>query len=283
MSATYDGKGNTTGTSLTGTGSTSKISTSAAYDANGNLVTSETDARGKSVSYAYDNAISKQTGRPTSVTDAKGTETYTFYNTNNGRVESVGIGYSPSLSYSYTNGRLTEMTRSAYFPGSDFDSVQSYTIGYDGFGNMTSVNVGNRNLVSYSYGAGNGQMTEQVFGTGDSLSYEYDELERVSDVYYNEDVYNPAVSYSYSSNGGLSRVDDYAADRRHLYNYDALGRLTSMTEHAGGKAAQLYRAAYDGANRVKSMDYRGGIAGTNRGRLTAALFGAFHFVLLDGR
>lgn len=256
MSATYDGKGNTTGTTLTGTGSTSKISTTAAYDTNGNLLTSETDARGKSVRYAYDNAVSKKTGQPTSVTDAKGTEVYTFYNAKNGRVESVGVGYSPSISYSYTNGRITTMTRSAYFPGSSFDNVQNYTIGYDGFGNMTSVNVGNRNLVSYSYGAGNGMMMEQVFGTGDSLSYEYDELERVSDVYYNEDVYNPAVSYSYSSNGGLSRVDDYAAGRRHLYNYDALGRMTSMTEHADGKAAQFYRAAYDGANRVKSMDYR---------------------------
>ncbi len=71
---------------------------------------------------------------------------------------------------------------------------------------------------------------------GNSVGYKkrrQGELERVSDVYYNDDVQNPAVSYSYSGNGALSRVDDYAFGRDYVYNYDALGRLTSMAERYG--------------------------------------------------
>lgn len=256
MATAYDGKGNTTGTTLTGTGTSSQISSSATYDANGNLLTSQTDARGKTVSYSYDNNISKQTGQPTVVTDAKDVETYSFYNTSNGRIESVGVGYSPFINYSYANGRLSAMERTAYVPSLDADVTQTYTMGYDSFGKMSSVNVGNRNLACYSYDSCNGNMNELYYGTGEALTYEYDELERVSNVYYNDDVFNPAVSYSYSNNGSVSRVDDYAANRAHVYNYDALGRLTSMTEHAGANGVQLYRSAFDGANRVTSVNYR---------------------------
>lgn len=146
------------------------------------------------------------------------------------------------------------MSRSA--ASGDLTVTQSYAMSYDNFGNMVSVNVGSRNLATYSYGAANGNLSELLYANGDSLSYEYDELERVSNVYYNDDVFNPAVSYSYSSNGALSRVDDYASGRDYVYNYDALGRLTSMTEHAGANGVQLYRSAFDGANRVTSVNYR---------------------------
>ena len=256
MATTYDGKGNTTGTTLTGTGSGSQINSSAAYDANGNLLTSQTDARGKTVSYSYDNAISKQTGQPTTVTDANDVETYNFYNTSNGRIESVGTGYSPYINYSYANGQLSAMERTAYVPSLDADVTQTYTMGYDSFGRMSSVNVGNRNLACYSYDSCNGNLNELYYGTGEAITYEYDALERISNVYYNDDIQTPAVSYSYSSNGALSRMDDYASGRDYVYNYDALGRLTSMTERYGSYGVQSYRSSFDGANRVSSVNYR---------------------------
>ena len=126
---------------------------------------------------------------------------------------------------------------------------------YDSFGNMTSINVGNRNLAYYAYGYNNGPLQQLYYATGQAVLYEYDELERVSDVYYNSDVYNPAVSYSYSSNGALSRVDDHDANREYVYNYDALGRLTSMTERSGENAVQVYAANYDSANRITESVY----------------------------
>lgn len=255
MSIGYDGKGNTTGTTLTGEGTTAVITSSAGYDTAGNLLTSQTDARGKTVTYSYDNAMSKQTGQPTSVTDAKGVTTDTFYNTANGRVTSVGTGYSPYIMYSYTGGRLSSMARTAYVPTQDANVTQTYSMSYDSFGNMTSINVGNRNLAYYAYGYNNGPLQQLYYATGQAVLYEYDELERVSDVYYNSDVYNPAVSYSYSSNGALSRVDDHDANREYVYNYDALGRLTSMTERSGENAVQVYAANYDSANRITESVY----------------------------
>ena len=53
MSISYDAKGNTTGTTLTGTGTNLKITSSAAYDSTGNYVSSQTDARGNTVTYTY--------------------------------------------------------------------------------------------------------------------------------------------------------------------------------------------------------------------------------------
>ncbi|MBP3538543.1 MAG: RHS repeat-associated core domain-containing protein [Oscillospiraceae bacterium] len=93
------------------------------------------------------------------------------------------------------------------------------------------------------------------YGNGAKLGYSYDKLERVSKVYYNGST-SPAVSYSYSSDGSLSRVDDHAANKEHIYNYDALGRLTSMTERSGANGVQMYRTGYDGANRVTSVEYK---------------------------
>lgn len=199
-------------------------------------------------------SISKQTGQPTSVTDAKGTETTNAYDSTNGRILSSAIGSSPSVSYTYADGQIASMSRSA--ASGDQTVTQSYAMSYDNFGNMVSVNVGSRNLATYSYGDANGNLSELLYANGDSVSYEYDELERVSDVYYNDDVQDPAVSYSYSSNGALSRVDDYASGRDYVYNYDALGRLTSMAERYGSYGVQIYRSAFDGANRVSSVDYR---------------------------
>ena len=98
-------------------------------------------------------------------------------------------------------------------------------------------------------------MSEMSYGNGAKLGYSYDKLERVSKVYYNGST-SPAVSYSYSSDGSLSRVDDHAANKEHIYNYDALGRLTSMTERSGANGVQMYRTGYDGANRVTSVEYK---------------------------
>ena len=55
--------GNTTGTTLTGTNTSQKITSSAAYDSTGNRATSQIDARSSTVTYTYGNNISKMTGR----------------------------------------------------------------------------------------------------------------------------------------------------------------------------------------------------------------------------
>ena len=217
MSVSYDGKGNTTGTVLTGDGTSQKISSSAGYDSTGNRVTSQTDARGKTVSYSYDNVMDKQTGQPSSITDANNNTVFNFYNNSNGRITNTSLGYDVHLDYVYSGGQLASMSRGGYIPGNTTEQTQVYTMSYNGFGNMTGVSVGSRNLASYTYGSANGLMTEMSYGNGASVSYEYDELERVSEIYYNGSS-NAAVSYTYSNNGSVSKIEDHAANRVNDYN-----------------------------------------------------------------
>ena len=66
------------------------------------------------------------------------------------------------------------MTRSGSVPGEETEQAQTYTMSYDGFGNMTGVSVGNKSLASYTYGANNGLLTQMTYGNGDSVSYSYD-------------------------------------------------------------------------------------------------------------
>ena len=254
MSVSYDGKGNTTGTVLAGDGTSQKISSSAGYDSTGNRVTSQTDARGKTVSYSYDNVMNKQTGQPSSITDANNNTVFNFYNNSNGRITNTSLGYDVHLDYVYSGGQLASMSRGGYIPGNTTEQTQVYTMSYNGFGNMTGVSVGSRNLASYTYGSANGLMTEMSYGNGASVSYEYDELERVSEIYYNGSS-DAAVSYTYSNNGSVSKIEDHAANRVNDYNYDSLGRLITMTEKSGSNAVQFYAASYDSANRVKDIGY----------------------------
>lgn len=255
MSVTYDAKGNTTSTALTGTASNNWIASLASYDSTGNRLASQMDARGKTTTYSYDTNISKQTGQPTAVTDANGVTVNSIYNPSNGRAIAVGALSDVYLSYTYTDGRLSALQRSGYIPGSSTEQRQTYNITYNGFGSMTGVSVGTRNLAAYTYGSANGLLQEMSYGNGASVSYDYDKLERISNVYYNNST-SPAASYIYSGNGGLGRVTDNAAGKVTDYSYDSLNRLTSMTERYGTNGVQVYLANYDSSNRVSQTGYK---------------------------
>ena len=255
MSVTYDAKGNTSSTALTGTASNNWIASLASYDSTGNRLASQIDARGKTTTYSYDTNISKQTGQPTAVTDANNVTVNSIYNPSNGRAIAVGALNDVYLSYTYTNGRLSALQRSGYIPGSSTEQRQTYNITYNGFGSMTGVSVGTRNLAAYTYGSANGLLQEMSYGNGASVSYDYDKLERISNVYYNNSA-SPAASYIYSGNGGLGRVTDNVAGKVTDYSYDSLNRLTSMTERYGTYGVQVYLANYDSSNRVSQTGYK---------------------------
>ena len=85
------------------------------------------------------------TGQPTAVTDPTNVTRTSSYNTANGRITGTEITGTASLDYIYGSGRLTTMTRSGYVPGDTTEQTQTYTMSYDGFGNMTGVSVGSKN------------------------------------------------------------------------------------------------------------------------------------------
>ena len=147
------------------------------------------------------------------------------------------------------------MTRSGYIPNVSGEKAQSYTMSYDGFGNMTGVSVGNKSLASYTYSGNNGQLSQMSYGNGDSVSYSYDNLERVQNVYYNGSS-SPALTYSYKGEGTLGSLTDSVNNRTYSYTYDSLGRLSAMTEKSGSTSVQTYNASYDTANRLTGYNYQ---------------------------
>ena len=246
MSLAYDAAGNATSSTLTG-GSLHMGST-ATYTNYGNLLASQTDTRGKTTSYTYGNAISKQLGQPTAVTDPKSVTVNTSYNTQNGRVTGSSMT-GVSLAYTYGSGRLTAMTRTANSLG------QTYNMGYNGFGQLTSVKVGTSSLASYTYGSNDGVMTKLTYGNGNTVGYGYDNLERVTNVYYNNSS-SPAYTYTYYGEGTLKQLTDSVNNRTYEYDYDSLNRLNKLTEKYNGSEVQYYTATYDTANRPDEIIYR---------------------------
>lgn len=258
MTTTYDSRGNATGSTLTGTGTSLQVSTSATYDTAGDRVLSETDARSNSVTYEYSTSVSQMMGKPTKTTDAMGTSGTSNFSEYNGRITGTqildGTDEEASLAYTYQNGYLAGLSRTAELPGGG-TFTQSYGMSYNAFGQTTGVNVGTVPLVTYTYRPNGGALLSMQYGNGDSVSYGYDKLERVQNVYYNGNT-EPALTYGYAANGALGSLTDHSNNRRYVYGYDGLDRLLSMTESYNGSPVQLYHANYDNANRVSGTTYK---------------------------
>lgn len=260
MASTYDSRGNSTSSTLTGTGTSLQVSTSATYDTAGDRVLSETDARSNSVTYEYSTAVSQMMGKPTKTTDAMGTSGTSSFNENNGRITGTqildGTDEEAALAYSYDGkGHLKNLTRTVAVPDDPDGSSQTYGMSYNDFGQTTGISVGTAPLVSYTYSPNGGALQSMQYGNGDSVSYSYDKLERVQNVYYNGNS-EPALTYGYAANGALGSMTDHSNNRRYVYSYDGLDRLLSMTEAYNGSPVQLYHAGYDKANRISGTTYK---------------------------
>ena len=167
-----------------------------------------------------------------------------------------------TLGYAYGNGRLSAMTRTANGLG------QTYNMAYDGFGKLTAVQVGTRSLAGYTYAANDGLLTQMTYGNGNTVAYDYDDLERVKNIYYNNSS-SPAYTYTYKGEGTLGQLTDNNNNRTYAYTYDSLGRLNGLTEQFGGASVQTFSASYDTANRPTNVTYAvspswNGTLGSNR-------------------
>lgn len=228
----YDGTGNVTSTTLSGSGEKS-IQTSASYTGNGNRLASVTDAAGASVTYGYGDANSQMMGLPTSVTDSYGTVTTSAYDAS-GRVTQTSVADCANLLYTYSSGNLSAVKRT-----SSGNSAQTYGFTYDSFGNMLTARVGNKTLAAYTYGAGNGLLTKQTYANGDSVSFTYDSL-------------------------GRTKTATYADGRTLTYTYNGEGRLHSVTEEGGGSSPVTYLYTYDSLGRLISSEQKEGATSTLR-------------------
>lgn len=120
------------------------------------------------------------------------------YDENTDRTKISYISGIISVNYNYVNGVLDNIVRGGYIDGNSIKQNQTYKFNYDGFGNVTSVSVGNYTLVSYTYAAKNGHLTKTTYGNGTYIENTYDELDRIVEVKI-----NGVVKYKYSYNGNL--------------------------------------------------------------------------------
>ena len=135
----------------------------------------------------------------------------TGYNSLNGRVTSAAVSGYASLNYDYSNGRLTSIQRTAS------SKTQTYSLSYSTFGDLAAVAVGTQQLASYVHNVRTGAVETMTYGNGDTVTYLYNELDRLETVKYNGTV---RFTYLYTGDGQLARVTDEALGRVYTYTYD---------------------------------------------------------------
>ncbi|MFR3202283.1 MAG: RHS repeat-associated core domain-containing protein [[Clostridium] leptum] len=145
---------------------------------------------------------------------------------------SVSSGGS-TAGYGYEDYRLSTITHNGF----------SYTFGYDGYGNNTSVAVGGRTLTTNTFNLQAGLPAGSTYGNGDTVTYSYDNKERLVGKSFNG---TPAVSYKYDAMGSLVETEDLLNNISFKTQYDLINRVTGVTSSDGGE----YRISYDDQNRI---------------------------------
>lgn len=242
------------GTSLVDTVPANVISSDKTYNTSsgsrifGSLAT-ETDTLGQITRYFYDN----NTGHLKAVInpDQKSGLVYTYDHLGNiilvepasySSSGATAVTNAESAAYSYSNGRLTTITTES----------STFTFSYDVFGNNTGIDVGNRDLVDYTYNSKNGKLSNVTYGNGFIVNYIYDELDRIKEIKYNTTV---AYEYEYDANGNLCKLADKTSNRTYQYKYDDQDRLVGFYESANGTNVTSAATAYDKQGRLHLVSY----------------------------
>ena len=250
MNITYDKYGNSTGTTLSSDSNSSagKIVTSAKYSDDGTQLLSQTDANGSTTEYAYN---AQRTVR--SQKDAMGTTNGHSYFSENDRPKTNYITNVISAGYEYSCGNLVTVRRSGFITSGGTKQTQYYNMGYDSFGNMTSISVGSRKLASYDYGSQNGNLRSMTYGNGATVSYTYDILGRVTEEKWGDKL---KYQYVYSSDGYLAKKVDVTTGVAVNYEYDSLDRLIHSNQTDNGTVQQRTEHLYDSENRLISQSWQ---------------------------
>ena len=221
-------------------------------------------------------------------TAANGTQQEYRYYAGSDRTAFTYIGGTASIDYVYTRAQLTDLIRKAFPQAADASGNnvnpfwQHYLLGYDTFGNMTSVRVCASSaeragyttpidLATYEYEGNvyNGRLAKMAYGNGDSVSYTYDAFDRQRTAAYNDvdrtthEQKNVATyHYDYSSDNALTRqyaTDSSGITEQYSYQYDSLGRLIHSRQSMGtGALIQSTQHMYDAANRMTSQTWQFG-------------------------
>ena len=264
-SMTYDAKGNTTSSTLSGT-SGRTMNSSATYTSYGNLIATATASNGSTTTYTYSNPINIATGQALTIADAKGNTTNYNYAANNGRLDMMFMSGKISVDYTYANGMLTQIARGGYLPTGGSKLTQSYTFGRNNFGQITNVKIGDssaaRTMATYTFMSNNGPVTKMTYGNNQYVNYLYDNFGRTTQEGYSNGL---SYNYLYRGDGSIYQVRSTNGNEINTYDYDSIGRIAFRElAHSGIGLNQVTRYSYTNKNQPYGI---GIIANSNTGGL----------------
>jgi len=153
--------------------------------------------------------IDETTGLTNSVTNPKGNVTNYIYD-NKRRLSSV-TNYDKKINYIYNSNNTLSKIR---------ENNREYNFIYDEFLNSKEVKIGdNITLINNEYEENNGNLLKSTYGNGDSVSYTYDEFDRVKSITKMDDKYK----YYYDNNGNIVKI--LSNNDIYRFNYDISKRL----------------------------------------------------------
>ena len=226
-----------------------------------NRVTEETDALEQKESYTYD-----KDSRVTSITDKRGFTTGFDYDAHgNIQVVTDKTGLKSHLEYD-KNDNLTKVTDAlggvTTYGYDNMDNLVTFTNAankttnytYDLEGNLTSIKDPAGRTEKFDYDE-KGRLTGYTQASGKKTMYDYDKLNDLLEKSYQNakgEKSEKDVTYAYNSAGERVSMKDQTG--KSSYEYDALGRITKVTN--GSKKDVSY--VYDDADNLQAIVYPDG-------------------------
>ena len=180
------------------------VETQAEYQNNGKFIDKTIDALGKVTTYD----INEVTGLISSVTNSNGTVTSYEYNAKD-QITKITKNEKEIL-YAYNSQNLLDKIIS---------NNKEYKFVYDDFLNQKQVKLGDIIFVTNAYENNNGNLISLNYGNNTSISYTYDDLDRLKTMTKSSHVY----TYDYDNLNHLSKVK--SAEETYEYAYDFAGRI----------------------------------------------------------
>ena len=185
----------------------------------------ERDTLGNSYLYLYD----EQTTRPLAiVNEADRTAEVYEYNTEGVLVNVHSAVYTQSDTLVSSNKESVDYSYNQYKELSKITTNSTeYQFTYNNFGDATKVVAGDRTLAQYTYDPNTHLLLVMTYGNGTRVNYNYDNLDRLTEVWYTESgsTSKLAYRYTYQANGAIATYEDYINGEIHSYTYDVSGRL----------------------------------------------------------
>ena len=205
------------------------------YDEATGQVTASVNPDSTATVYSYD-LFGRMTGAQTAQFTASGT----------GIVNPTDLS---EVTYTYVAGNLSTITTES----------TTYTFSYDPFDNPSEISAGNRKLVGYTYRENDGKLSSITYGNGTTVTYTYDNLDRVSQICYTSGngTQSGTVTYRYDKNGNLVESRDSFSGSTYQYLYNQNQRLMGYYEVNSETNQILSRKAYsyDTQSRLKFEQY----------------------------